>query len=321
MRVLLSIVEQWLQMGTVEDIVHIKVPKASYTHAFGMAKDSDGQHHVVIAQQPIYYNSLAIAYYHTLDKGFSIESGNARFFVAPLEFGATAVEIQSEELLFFGHILNTYSPAPGKFVIDINKQNANFFGRFSLENLRNKDNRDSWTTVPGIHGRQPGHMTPTRYEIDVPSKTVSSGKPFFGHDPLHNVMFEQDLYKLHPDDYGKPYCGYWAFHMHYNHSTSFGSQAITRTELCGEKPTVVAAWHRPNVYPGEASFVPAPGSKDKTEGVLIFQVYDGVKGKSSIIVANATSMTTIAEAELPTNIPYTVHGNWFPAAKPSSLFV
>lgn len=151
------------------------------------------------------------------------------------------------------------------------------------------------------------------------SKEISS-RPLFGRDPDENVFNEHDLFSLHPDDYGKEYCGYWAWQAYHN-SSSFASWAIVRTELCGESPRVAAVWHRPNVYPGEASFVPKPGSADKTEGTLVFKAHDGNVGKTSLVVADAKTMETVAEAELPIRIPFTVHGNWFPNYKSPMAFV
>ena len=72
-----------------------------------------------------------------------------------------------------------------------------------------------------------------------------------------------------------------------------------RTELCGAKPIVAAAWHRANVYPGEPSFVPNPaGGGDKTAGVLIFKALDGKGARNAIldILRSATHSQTRIDA-------------------------
>jgi carotenoid cleavage dioxygenase-like enzyme len=308
------------QRGTLQDMIKIPVKRASYTHSFGLAKATDGMSmHVIVAQQPIHYNSMAIATSHTLQKGFWKGKDVSSFHVAPLEFGAEPIEIESPDQFFFGHTVNTYANGFGKFVMDINIQNNIFFDRYSLDVLFDKTRRDAWTMTEK-DGVKPGYQTVTRYYIDMFEKTVTS-KPLFGRAPEENIYNEHDLFRLHPEDYGKPYCGYWAWQAYYN-STSFGSWAVVRTELCGDKgPVVAAAWHQPNVYPGEASFVPKPGSKDRTEGTLIFHAYNGALDRSYLVVADAKTMKTIAQAELPVNIPFTVHGNWFPAASEASVIV
>jgi len=303
------------QRDTIQDLVHIPVSKTSYTHDFGIAKGPDGDT-VIVCAQPIHYNALEIALTGTLQKGLVKTKDRSRFYIAPLQFGAKAIEIDAPDQIFFGHSVNSYSTESGKFVIDINKQQNIFFDRYSIDVVKDKAKRDAWpTTASG--GVLPGYQTVTRYTIDINEKTVSS-EPLFGTEVEENIFNEHDLFRLHPADYGKPYCGYWAWQAYYN-STSWASWAVIRTELCGEKPTVAAAWYRPNVYPGEASFVPKPGSTDKTEGTLIFKAYDGVKNTTSLVVADAKTMETIAEAVLPINIPFTVHGNWFPASSRSTI--
>jgi len=298
-------------------MIHIPVSKTSYTHDFGLAKGPDGDTVIMLAQ-PIHYNALAIALTGTLQKGLVKSNDPARFYIAPLQFGAKAIEITApdKEKIFFGHQVNSYSTESGKFVIDINKQHNIFFDRYDVAVIKDKAKRDAWPTT-AADGVLPGYQTVTRYTIDVNSKTVTSA-PLFGAEPEENILNEHDLFRLHPADYGKPYCGYWAWQAYYN-STSFASWAVVRAELCGEKPTVAAAWYRPNVYPGEASFVPKPGSTDKTEGALIFKAFDGVKNTTSLVVADAKTMATLAEAVLPINIPFTVHGNWFPASSVSTI--
>jgi len=83
-------------------------------------------------------------------------------------------------------------------------------------------------------------------------------------------------------------------------------------ELCGAKPAVIAAWHRPNVYPGEPTFVPVPGSADRTEGTIMFKTLDGSTGLSHLVLCDAKTLKTKSEAVLPVRVPFTVHGGWFP---------
>jgi len=246
----------------------------------------------------------------TLQSAFKNEPDEiTRFYVAPLEDDAEVVAIDGPRF-FFGHVMNSFS-AGKQFVIDIDIQDGIFFSRYFLDVQLNKTARDSWTKqVSAVDGKAPGYNTPTRFTLDPANKTVTS-KPLWGVGVQENIDNEHDLFKLHPDDYGLPYCGYWAQQVFYK-SSSFASWAVVRAEICGDKPVVAAAWYRPNVYPGEASFVPTPGSSDKTDGVLLFKALDGNTGKSLFIVANASTMETMAEAELPVHVPFTVHGQFFP---------
>jgi len=294
----------------VEEIVKIPVPKASYAHSFGLAQGEEGPHAVVITQ-PLHYNMMGILETGTLQAGFeNFPDENTTLYVAPVKAGAKAMAFTVPKF-YFGHVVNTFSDGNGKFTIDINTQDDIFFDRYSLDVQRNKTRRDSWPTTVTSNGK-PGYETVTRYVLDTKTNSATHS-PLFGVESQRNIFNEHDLFKIHPADLGKPYCGYWAWQAFYK-SDSFASWAVVRTELCGDKPKVAAAWYKANVYPGEATFVPKPGSADKTEGVLLFKALDGNTGKTLLLVVDAKSMETISEAVLPVHIPFTVHGDWFPTA-------
>ena len=219
-----------------------------------------------------------------------------------------AMEIDT---VYFGHFLNTFSTGPGKITFDLDHQSQIFFDRFAMNVQGNKGKRDSWAAEHGD-----AYSTPTRYEVDVEAGTVSS-HPLFPNPRTqcapNSKWCEFDLFKLHPEDYGRPYCGFWSQQVFFN-SSSFASQGIVRAELCGQDgPKVVASWYQPNAYPGEAQFIPKPGSQDKTEGVVTFKIYEGDTKLSKIIVADAKTLKTLAYAVLPLRVPFTVHGNFYPA--------
>eukprot|EP00756_Hemistasia_phaeocysticola_P030671 Hpha_TRINITY_DN16303_c2_g4::TRINITY_DN16303_c2_g4_i1::g.61766::m.61766 len=295
------------QNGTMvpDDLVAIPVERPSYTHSFGVAlsKTPGKPDHAVIAQQPLHYHPMDLVAHGTLQAGLQVAKGKGtKFYVTAVEKGAKPVEFETDPF-FFGHFVNSWDAGDGVFVADINMEAQIFFDRYSLDVVLNKTLRDTWAN-------EKGYETVVRYELDTTSKTVKS-TPLWGQPSMKNIGAEFDLFRLHPEDYGKPYCGFWAWQDFYN-STSWASWAIVRTEICGPEPKVAAVWYRPNVYPGEAAFVPKPGSTDKTEGVLVFKATSGVTRKTSLVVADAKTLETIAEADLPINIPYAVHGNWFP---------
>ena len=302
--------------GALEEVFTIKTEKASYTHSFGLTK-GDGEEHVIIIQQPIHYNMEGLMVTGTLKAGFTTTKDNCLIHVGPLKKGGDKEVVTFEvPRFFFGHVVNSFSRGNGKFVIDVNVQNDIFFDRYSLDIQRNKTRRDSWPMVDtSKDGSKPGWMSIMRIELDTVTKTVLGQSYLFGNAPDQNMEFEHDLFKLHPADYGKEYCGYWAFQSHAKNSTSFASGSIVRAEICGATSRFAATWYRANVYPGEPSFVPKPGSSDKTEGTLVFKAFDGNLKRSLLIVCDAKTLTTISEAVLPIAVPFTVHGNFFPSSK------
>jgi len=299
--------------NVVQDIAHVDVPRASYTHSFGLTKGMEGGEYAVVVAQPVYSNMIKIATKGTLAAGFESPAGaKTMIHLLPMNTasGKKVVSIEHDPF-FFGHFLNTFSSGPGKVTFDLDHQSQIFFDRFSFDVQTSKSKRDNWAAE---HGN--AYSTPTRYEVDIEAGTVTS-KPLFPNPQTqcapNSKWCEFDLFKMHPDDYSRPYCGFWSQQVFFN-SSSFASQAIVRAELCGkEGPKVAASWYQPNAYPGEVQFVPKPGSTDKTEGVAIFKVYEGDTKLSKIIVADAKTLETLAYAELPVRIPFTVHGNFYPA--------
>jgi len=300
--------------NVMQDIAHVDIPQSSYTHSFGLTKGMAGGDHAVVVAQPIYPNMMKLMQTCTLKSAFEEPKHNPKTAIHLLPMDNS--KGQKNKLIevdpfFFGHFLNTYSPGPGKIVFDIDYQSQIFFDRFSFEIQSDKSKRDSWAAE---HGN--AYSTPRRYEIDVEAGTISS-KTLFPNPKTqcggNSKWCEMDLFKLHPADYGREYCGFWSQQAYWN-SSSYASQAVVRTDLCGaDGPKVVASWYRPHTYPGEVSFVPKPGSKDKTEGVVMFKVYEGDTKLSKIIVADAKTLKTLASAVLPVPVPFTVHGNFYPA--------
>jgi len=301
----------------VQDIVGVSVPRSSYTHSWGMTKGMENGDHAVVVAQPVYTNIEKIMQYATLKEGFEEPSGaNTVIHILPMDnsHGTQKLEIQ-HEAFFFGHFINTFSPKPGKITFDIDYQADIFFDRFSFDIQSDKTKRDNWANE-----HNDAFSTPTRFEVDIATGTITSETKLFSNLEQcgSKKWCEMDLFKLHPDDYGRDYCGYWAWHNYWN-STSFGSWAIVRVDLCASGgPKVAAHWYQRNAYPGEPQFVPKPGATDKTEGVIIFKTLEGDTGLSKIVVADAKTLKTISTGILPVHIPFTIHGDFYPSSQKGS---
>jgi len=295
---------------TVQDIVGFSVPRASYTHSFGLTKGMQGGDRAVVVAQPVYTNIMKLMESGTLKKGFdSPKDRDTTIHILPMDNSRGDKQITiNHKAFYFGHFINTFSPGPGRIVFDLNVQSDIFFDRFSMDVQTDKLKRDTWAEK---HGN--AYSTPTRFEVDLESGTIVSEKKLFPDHSLcgSSKWCEMDLFDMHPDDFGRDYCGFWATHNFWN-SSSFAATAIVRTDLCSPGgPKVAAHWYQRNVYPGEPRFVPKPGASDKTEGVLIFKVYEGETGLSKIVVADAKTLKTISTGVLPVHIPFTVHGQWY----------
>ena len=72
-------------------------------------------------------------------------------------------------------------------------------------------------------------------------------------------------------------------------------------------------WSKDSHYPGEMFFVPRPGAEDEDDGVLMTVVFDGEQRRSYLLLLDGTTFTEVDRSYLPFRVPFSFHGNWFPA--------
>merc|ERR1712130_605124 len=72
-------------------------------------------------------------------------------------------------------------------------------------------------------------------------------------------------------------------------------------------------WSEKSHYPGEMFFVPRPGAVEEDDGVLMTVVFDGDHRRSYLLLLDGKTFTELDRSYLPFRIPFSFHGNWFPA--------
>ena len=97
-------------------------------------------------------------------------------------------------------------------------------------------------------------------------------------------------------------------------SSEYDSWALFKFEP--DKGQIVASYQRDSVYMSEPIFLPDPDGKEEDDGVLLTQVYDGVRRETALLVLNAKNMEVLAEAWTGHRSPMDFHGGWFPHKKP-----
>jgi carotenoid cleavage dioxygenase-like enzyme len=69
-------------------------------------------------------------------------------------------------------------------------------------------------------------------------------------------------------------------------------------------------WRKDDHWPGEPTFIPRPGATAEDDGILL-NVILGPES-STLMALDAKTFEVVAEAKIPTHIPYQSHGNWYP---------
>ena len=74
-------------------------------------------------------------------------------------------------------------------------------------------------------------------------------------------------------------------------------------------------WERPDESPGEAIFVPKPGSTGETDGVVLFVALNAREQRSALVVLDAATFEERARAWAPAMLPIGFHGQFWSATE------
>ena len=71
-------------------------------------------------------------------------------------------------------------------------------------------------------------------------------------------------------------------------------------------------WSRPSHYPSEAIFIPNPTdtTNDEDNGVLLSQVYDGIKRETFLLILDAKDMSELGRYYTGQICPLSFHGQF-----------
>jgi carotenoid cleavage dioxygenase-like enzyme len=75
----------------------------------------------------------------------------------------------------------------------------------------------------------------------------------------------------------------------------------------------VRTFTQPGLFPNEPVFIPAPGSVDEDEGVVLSLAIDARDHTSRLIVLDARTLALRADVVLPQLVPFHFHGQFFAA--------
>lgn len=204
---------------------------------------------------------------------------------------AVVKELYYKEAVFAYHYINYFENDAGDIVMDISlvpcdgssgPANCKHMNSFQLNTLRN----DSFA-IP--HGKATRFVVPVASPGTEVTATLQTNTSF-------------DLIGLNPAHYGKPYRFAWATG---DHGEGVWWNSLVKVDM---ETGATLEWYKEDHFPAEPKFIPRPGATAEDDGVLLSTVLGGDRGKSYLLVLNASTMEPIAEANAPHFLPYLSHG-------------
>ncbi len=271
--------------GSPERVVaEMPVDKPAYMHSFAMTEQ-----YLILTEFPLVVDPLRLMLgLAPFIRNYRWTPGlGLRFHVFDKDSGRLVVTHTAEAAFAFHHV-NAFEDGDHVAIDVVTYDDAGIIDQLYLKRLREGD-------VLSATGRL------TRYWLPIAEDD----------DPVECEVLADEMLELPRIDYdrcaGRPYRYVWG-----TGRSPDGAflDTIVRVDIeTGESRT----WSSAGCFPGEPVFVSRPGAETEGEGVLLSVVLDAARGTSFLLALDATTLAEIARAECPHHIPFSFHGNFFPA--------
>jgi len=270
--------------GGAENVVaELPVDRPAYMHSFGMSEQ-----HLVLVEFPLVVDPLRLllAFEPFIRNYRWRPERGLRIHVFDKDGGGLLKSVEAAPVFAFHHV-NAFEDG-GNVVVDlIAYRDADIIDQLYLARLR------AGAPLPAT-GRLTRYVVPLQAAGDVLA-----------------VEIAEAMIELPRTDYelcaGRPYRHVWGVGR--RDPQDFLDSIVKIDTASGE----AQSWWREHCYPGEPVFVPSPGRTREGDGVLLSVVLDARSARSFLLVLDAGSLAEIARAECPHHIPFSFHGNYFPA--------
>ena len=290
-----------------------RVPWLPYLHSFAVTA-----HEAVLPLQPVHMSMATVMDGKPMMEAFEEipEMGNRTLIaIVPLHGdGNRTVETFDAPRFFYTHTINAFREGgdlDGALVLDVCVADENPFTTRLLELAvaRNKTARDAL------------YAASTKVRVRVARLRRPAGGGAATLVTLSDPGMATDFVKINPAFEGVRHCYYWGVVWGVD-GKAYGGMGLVKQTVCGDVGGTGGGgrrlWQRDGWFPSEPVFVAratadeesAAGAED--DGVLIFSALHGAANTSYLIVADAASMETLLELALPTIIPFTTHGQFYP---------
>ncbi|XP_076461782.1 uncharacterized protein LOC143294236 [Babylonia areolata] len=269
------------------------VDRIPYMHSFSVTKT-----HALLLAQPFYVNVACMLRratpFRCLDwRGEEL----ARLYVVELRTGRLRTLTMGN--VFTMHHVNAYDLGPHSLVMDLSTYpDPSFVGHLQLPVLRDPRARNAF----------PAHAQLQRFHVDLLTGLVTRMRLTPPRGPAF-VNF-LDMPTINESRRSRHYCFVYGVAVKTDNVT-LSRVAVVKRDLCGTGGD--RSWAPPHHYPVEPVFIPRPGrGVAEDEGVVLVPMIDGPSRRSYLAILDARDLSLMTSADLPTLLPYSLHGRFFP---------
>ena len=268
------------------------LPYVSVIHMFSVTENF-----AVIAVYPVSFDFMAMPT-HNMHPFETLVKKDAptRFFLINLNDGSVIDGFESDNpfLVFSAHHVNAWEEG-SEVVLDLGCSPWDIFTTlFDMETMLNQTLTD----------RDTADFVIKRVRLNIAEKSVSvEDWPNALGIPMLTTM-EFPMINMEYSGRKNRYAYGWV-------SIDYWRTTLVKKDL--ENSLNDKMWSKDSHYPGEMFFVPRPGAEDEDDGVLMTVVFDGEQRRSYLLLLDGTTFTEVDRSYLPFRVPFSFHGNWFPA--------
>lgn len=185
---------------------------------------------------------------------------------------------------FIFHYFNGFDLEDDKIVLDAITMNE-FPVAASVEDF-----------LSGVGKTEPGLFV-KRIQIDLKKRRLDASL-------VHE--YEAELPEINPNKTGKPYRYGWSVGRAWDQPSQLLNQ-IVKHDFDNRMGITTKFEH---ALPSEPVVVPKPNATKEDEAWLLYLLYEEYRDTTSLVIAEASDLSTIATALLPHHIPLGFHGLW-----------
>lgn len=278
-----------------EVVAQWQVNKPPFMHSFSVTPN-----YVIFFRPPAFFDMKQFLLFGFLSKALEWKGAEMNTTIWVIGIKSGNVKTYSVPAMYFMHHINAFETGNNEIIVDIAiYKDPDIILNYKMDIFLNSTKRDQLNP----------HATLTRYGIGL-NRTEVSMKTF-PESKKYPCTTKFDLPIINENYRSRPYCFAYGVVPKWDNQ-HYGHFALVKKDLCGTGRDDM--WYVPNHYPAEVWFVPLPAEKlpKEDEGYLMVPVLDGEKNSSYLAIIDAVSMTTISTAYLPTKVPETFHGRFFP---------